>query len=120
MEERTDVISNFLNSNTVGRELNFLNSPSDILRALVACKAEGTSIGIQSTALGSETIVTSVEDIIFEEGQTIVVLKHYDTSGYILPSHKLNIEQIEAVYPFSTPFVNPYINNISKDKTWFF
>jgi hypothetical protein len=83
-------------------------------------KEEGTSVGIRSISLGPETVVTAVEDIIFEDGQTVVILKHFDSSGYILPSHRINLEDFQAIHSFSTPFINPYIQNIGREKNWFF
>jgi hypothetical protein len=118
--EETSFLGNSYNLVGLKEQSNFLNTPSDILKALLGSKEDCTTIGIQSTALGPEIIVTCVEDIIFEEGNTCVVLKHYDTSGYILPSHKIKLNEIEGVFPFATRFVNPYISNIDKDKTWFF
>lgn len=102
------------------RELNFLTSPPEILKALLNSKEEGTSIGLRASAIGEETIVTSVEDIIFQENETIIVLKPYDATGYFLPSRTIKLRDIEGVFPFSTPFENPFLNNMQKDKTWFF
>ena len=99
---------------------SFLTAQSDILKVLLQSKEEGTSIGIRAGALGSDTMVTCVEDIIFEEHQTLIVLKHYDSTGYILPSHKINLSEVQGVCPFSTPFLNPFLENIEKDRTWYF
>jgi hypothetical protein len=102
------------------RELNFLTDQSSILQALLKSKEDGTAIGLRSSALGPDTVITGVEDIVFAEGHTIVVLKHYDSSGYILPSHKVNLLEIQSICPFSTPFSNPYLQNFGKEKNWFF
>jgi hypothetical protein len=120
MEKNIKNLTDQLNSTMATKELNFLSSQPEILNALIQSKQNSTSIGIRSNVLGSETLVSCVEDIIFEEGQTIIILKHFDTTGYILPSHKINLGEIEAVYPFATPFVNPFLSNIDKDRTWFF
>lgn len=101
-------------------ELNFIHSKEDILKALLQCKEEQTSIGIQSDALGTETVVTGIEDIVIEDTRTLVVLKYYDTTGYILPSNKIVLEEIQAVFPFATTFENPYLNNLNKGKSWHF
>jgi hypothetical protein len=102
------------------RELNFLTSPADVLKALLQSKEEGTSIGIRAHSLGTETIVTAVEDIVFEESQTLIIFKPYDSTGYILPSRRINLHEIQGVYPFASPFSNPYLSNLGKDKSWFF
>jgi hypothetical protein len=106
--------------NSMGKELNFFDSPHDILKALLQSKEEGTSVGIKAHCLGQEVVTTAVEDIIFHDTHTVIVVKHYDGSGYILPSHKINLLEIQAVFPFNTPFVNPYLKSIDKDKSWFF
>ena len=102
------------------REQNFLESPSEILQALLKSKEEGLCIGVKSTSLASDTIITAVEDIHFGEGQTLIILKQYDSSGYILPSYKVDLSEIQSVYPFTTPFINPFLHNLDKDKSWFF
>lgn len=102
------------------RDITFFNHQAEILQALLQSKEDGSSIGIKSAAFGPETIITAVEDIQFGEGQTMIVLKHYDSSGYMLPCHKLDLSEIEAVCPFTTRFENPILSNLDKDKTWFF
>ena len=87
---------------------------------LMKSKEEGTAIAIRATVLGMEPIVTAVEDVYFDDGLTIIVLKHYDATGYILPSKRLNLLEIQSVCPFTTPFSNPYLQNLNKDKSWFF
>jgi hypothetical protein len=104
----------------MGQDLNFFDSPHDILNALLQSKEQGTSVGIKSNCLGQEMVTTAVEDIIFHDTHTVIVVKHYDGSGYILPSHKINLLEIQAVFQFNTPFVNPYLKSIDKDKSWFF
>jgi hypothetical protein len=101
-------------------ENHFLTSHADILKALLQSKHDGTAIAIRAKAFGEEAIVTCVEDVLIEGGQIIIVMKHYDTSGYILPYHKLNLIEIQGVYPFATQFSNPYLANIEKERTWYF
>jgi hypothetical protein len=101
-------------------DLNFLTTEPEILKALLQSKQEGTAIGIRAPLLGPETIITAVDDIIFTEENTLIILKSYDSTGYMLPSHKVELPQIQAVYPFATPFTNPFLQNLEKDKTWFF
>jgi hypothetical protein len=116
MEELTNFFKFSIDSLLAAKELNFLSEPSDILKALLNSKEEGTSIGIKANDFGIDPIITAVENIIFEESQTLIILKHYDSSGYILPSYKINLLNITAVYPFATPFKNPILNNLEKDK----
>lgn len=115
MEETTDFFKFSINTVMAAKELNFLSEPSDILKALLNSKEEGTSIGIKANDFGTDPIVTAVEDIIFQDGQTLIVLKHYDSSGYILPSYKINLLNVSAVYPFASPFKNPILNYLEKE-----
>ena len=100
--------------------MTFLHRQGEILQALLKSKEDGTSIGIRSPSIGPDTVVTAVEDIHFGEGQTIILLKHFDSSGYILPCNKLNLLEIQAVCSFTTPFTNPILSHIDRDKSWFF
>jgi hypothetical protein len=120
IDERQNFFDYFNNPNMNVRELNFLTGPSEILQALLKSKDEGIAIGIKATCLGGDTVITGVEDIHFGDGRTLIILKQYDHTGYILPVHKINLLEIQAVCPFTTSFINPFLNNIDKDKSWFF
>ena len=120
MEKNHNYFENSIGPYMNVRELNFLEGRADILQALMKSKEEGTAIAIRATVLGMEPIVTAVEDVSFDDGLTIIVLKHYDATGYILPSKRLNLLEIQSVCPFTTPFSNPYLQNLNKDKSWFF
>src|SRR6187551_1890270 len=83
----------------VGENLNVRSEPQEILQALLDSKQSGTAIGIISSALGSDIFTTTVEDIIIHENATLIVLKRFDTTGYILPSYKINLLEILGVWP---------------------
>jgi hypothetical protein len=102
------------------KEPNFLYDPSKILKALLTSRDLGTSIAIRADIFGPETIITAVEDIQLVDEQTIIILKYFDSCGYILPSYKLNFLEVQAVFPFTTLFVNPYLQNLQEERTWFF
>jgi hypothetical protein len=108
------------NLEMASKDLNFLTTTPEIFKALLQSKDDCTSIAIRVNALGPDPIVTCVEDIIFEDIQTLIILKYYDSTGYLLPSRKINLLEIQGVYPFSTPFVNPYLENVAKDRSWYF
>lgn len=99
---------------------DFITENSKILDALVASKCQATSIGITAGIFGDEIVVTCVEDIMVDEGVTTIILKQYDSQGRLLPAHKIDLNEIKSVCPFSTTFVNPYFNAIDKERTWFF
>jgi hypothetical protein len=107
-------------SEVTATELCFLSTPKDILDALQESKAQGTCIGVKSSTLGEDILVTAVEEITSDNGEPLIHFKYYDSFGYILPSHKARLSEIDLVCPFSTPFTNPYLNNIDKEKPWFF
>jgi hypothetical protein len=106
------------NLNTVMHNLSMelVTDPAEILNVLADGKVNGTAVGINSPLLGSEIVVTAVEDIIIDEDFTIV-LKYYDTSGYMLETNKLRLADIRSVYAFKSPFENPYMRTIRQSKS---
>jgi hypothetical protein len=120
MEKISDFLKFLSKSEVTGAELSFLSSPNDILNALQESKDQGTCIGIKCLTLGDGILITAVEEIVSDNGETLIHFKYYDSSGYILPSHKARLSEIDLVYPFSTPFTNPYLASIDKEKPWFF
>lgn len=99
---------------------NFVTAKAEILGVLVNSKQHGSAVGIMAPVFGSDIFITGVEDIILEEGKTLIILKQYDHSGYILPSTRIALEDLESVCPFSSELRNPYLDNHQKDRTWFF
>ena len=101
------------NLNTVMQNLNMelVSDPGEILNILTESKAHGTAVGINAPALGSEIYVTAVEDVVIDEDITIV-LKSYDTTGYMLETNKLKLAEIKSVYPFKSSFENPYMRTL--------
>jgi hypothetical protein len=99
---------------------NFVNAKAEMLSILIGSKQHGIAVGIIAPAFGHDIMITAVEDIILEEGKTIIVLKQYDRSGYMLPSSRIALEDLTSICPFSSEFRNPYLDNFEKDRTWFF
>ena len=99
---------------------NLIREPAEILRIIVACKENGSTVGVRSAVLGKGLFITAVDDIILEEGETIVRFMPYDVTGFMLPKTKIAIGEIEAVCPLISEFKNPVLRNIDKDKSWFF
>ncbi len=100
------------------QNLTFLTEQTEILKALLESKQSGTAIGIIASKLDEKMIVTGIDDILIEDGRTTVVLKHYDASGYILPSRLVPLSAIDAVCPFVASFNNPILSNIEKTRSW--
>jgi hypothetical protein len=101
-------------------DFNFIDNRSQILEVLIRSKQESRSVGILSNKLGPSVLITGVEDVVFEDVKTVIVLKPFDHTGYILPSYKLEIQDIISVCPLNSEFRNPFIDNIGKEKNWFF
>lgn len=99
---------------------NFVSTKAEMLGILVNSKQHGSAVGIIAPAFGDDICITAVEDIILEDGKTIIILKQYDRSGYMLASSKIALEDVASVCPFSSEFRNPYLDNFEKDRTWFF
>lgn len=103
------------------REWDFVNTKNEILTVLLNSKQHGNSVGILSPQFGPDIFVTAVEDVILEgEGKTTIVFKPFDRNGYLLPSTYVDLSQIVSVCSFTSEFPNPYLDNLKKDKTWFF
>jgi hypothetical protein len=92
----------------------------EMLKVLIASKEENKSIGISSPRIGEGFFITAVEDIILVEGETIILFKPFDVTGFILPTNKLRLVDINAVCPLSSEFQNPVLKNFDKNKTWYF
>jgi hypothetical protein len=120
MEKISDFLKYLGKPEVTAAELCFLSAPQDVLNALNESKEQGTCIGIKCPALGDDILITAVDEITSDQGEPLIHFKYYDSSGYILPSHKARLSEIDLVCPFSTPFTNPYLNNIDKEKPWFF
>ena len=99
---------------------NFVSTKAEMLGVLVNSKQSGSAVGIMSPLFGSDLVITAVEDILLEEGKTTVVFKQYDRTGYMLPSCRLTLDDLTSVCPFSSEFRNPYLDNFSKDRSWYF
>jgi hypothetical protein len=102
------------------RDLNFVSNRNQILEILMRSKQEGRSVGIFSNRLGPATLITCVDDIAFDDLRTTVILKPFDHTGYILPCHRLDLEDITSVCPLNSEFRNPFLDNITRDRNWFF
>lgn len=96
--------------------MELVSDPGDMLNILSESKAHGTTVGIKAPKLGSGIYVTAVDDIIIDTEITIV-LKSYDITGYMLERHKLKLSDIRSVFPFKSPFQNPYMRNIGQSKS---
>ncbi len=100
--------------------LDVTRLPQDILKRLVEAKEKGSSIGVLSSVLGESYVVTAVDDIILEDGGTLIVFKPYDNAGAMLSRNRLSLAEIEAVCPLASEFRDPVLKNIEKGKNWFF
>lgn len=93
-----------------------VSEPGEILNILAESKAQGTAVGINAPALGNEICVTGVEDVIVDDEITIV-LKRYDNSGYMLETNRLKLDEIRSVFPFKSPFENPYLKTLKQGRS---
>jgi hypothetical protein len=100
--------------------LDAVKEASEILLIITKSKEEGKSIAISSRLLGEHFVVTAVEDIVTENGETIVQLKPFDSTGYLLPRYRIPISDILAVCPFKSSFKNPVLKNFNRPRTWYF
>jgi hypothetical protein len=99
---------------------DFIKSKVDILQNLIQSKENGTTVGINAPSLSAGMVITGVDDVVLAESEIVIVLKQYDMSGYMLPHHRIYIDEIESLYPFASTFKNPFLENLDREKTWFF
>jgi hypothetical protein len=92
----------------------------EILKILVESKETGRAVGISSPLLGEGFFTTAVDDIVLLEGETIILLIPFDTTGFMLPVNKLKLSQVTAVCLFRSKFKNPILKNLNRGKNWFF
>lgn len=100
--------------------LDAARGASEILSILIKSKEEGRSIAISSPLLGDHFYITAVENVIIENGETIVQLKPFDSTGYLLPQYKIHLSDIYAVCSFKSSFKNPILKHFNRPKTWYF
>lgn len=92
----------------------------EVLKILVKSKESGNAVGISSPLMGEGFFTTAVEDIMLVDGETIISLVPFDSTGFMLPATKLKLSEIAAVCPFRSKFKNPILKNFDKGKNWFF
>lgn len=105
------------NLNNVMDNLNteMITDRGEILNILTDSKIYGTAVGINAPVLGNDIYVTAVEDIVMDKHITIV-LKNFDTTGYMLETNKLSLGDIQSVCPFKSLFENPYMRTLKNGK----
>jgi len=90
--------------------LDEITDSQGILKQLLYSKEHGTVIGINSQVLGRITYLTGIEDILIDDEYNVsVILRPYDTSGYIFPVRKISLDKIQAVKPFTSKFENKWV-----------
>ena len=99
---------------------NFISGKSEMLGVLMNSKQQNSAVAILAPSIASDMFITAVDDILLEDGKTIIVFKQYDMTGYILPSTKVALDDLESVCPFSSEFRNPYLENYEKNRSWYF
>jgi hypothetical protein len=100
--------------------LDFVTERNQILSVIIKCRTDDKCIAVSSPLLGDGFIITGVEEVIKGEGQIIIQLKHYDSTGYILPTNRINLTDIAAVCAFESKFKNPVLKNFDRPRSWFF
>ena len=67
-----------------------------ILDILMESKQGGNCVAISSSLTGEGFVITAVEDIILVDGATIICLKPYDVTGFMLPVSKIKFSRSQG------------------------
>lgn len=97
-------------------DLEFITEPSDILSYLRNSKTNGTVVGISAPILGNGIFLTAVDDIKEHDGDSSIILKGYDITGYILERNRIRLSDIRAICPFQSTFKNPYLKELTGER----
>jgi hypothetical protein len=92
---------------------DFITEKKGILNVLLKSKEDQTVVGILSKVLGEGIHITVVVELTISElNSTIIHLNPVDTSGSMLKTSRLRLSDIEAVFPFRSPYKNPFLGRI--------
>jgi hypothetical protein len=97
--------------------LDGFSDRDQILNALIESKNSHSIIGITCNEIGSGTFRASVKEIdLLDDGDALIVLSSYDTTGYFLEKNRIRLSQISRVIPFVSFFDNPFLRKIERMK----
>ena len=90
-----------------------IKEPKYILDELIASQEHGNVIGIWAPPLGDGMFMCAVENIYHddEEHDEVIILKEHDLKGVPLQAHVLFLQEIEQVFPSTTLYGNPPVDN---------
>ena len=97
-------------------EFNFTSNPQEILRALLDSRQQQKMIALYMPANSDELFITAVDEIIHDEHDTIIVVKQFDNTGFIIEKNKIKLSEIVSACLLSSHWENPYMKVIIKDK----
>jgi hypothetical protein len=89
-------------------QLQYINEPREILRALKTSLETGKVIGILAISLGPSLVMTAVEAIMEIKNDMLIVLKETDLLGLKLPEEQILLSEIVRVHPFRSRFDDPF------------
>jgi hypothetical protein len=90
------------------QQLEYVNTPDEIIRELNHSKLYGNVLGICAISLGPAMIMTAVEDIMEIKNDFLIVLKDTDLLGMKLAEEQILLSEIVRVHAFKTLFDDPF------------
>lgn len=94
--------------------MDFQTEPGKILRILEQSLFDSTLTGIYAPGvLGPGIFITTVEKILIGIDNIEILLREYDSTGYILAKNQLSLTDIRRVCSFSSRMVNPYMKELT-------
>lgn len=94
--------------------MDFQTEPVKILRILEQSLFDSTLAGIYAPGvLGAGIFITTVEKIFLGVDGVEIMLREYDSTGYILAKNQLSLSDIRRVCSFSSRMANPYLKELT-------
>lgn len=94
--------------------VDVITTRKEIYKALLESEDNQSIIGIASKDLGPGMFLTSVKEILNDDGDVVIVLSSYDTTGYFLEKNRVSLNSITGVIPFKTVFANPFLKELQR------
>jgi hypothetical protein len=106
----------YFNKEKMGyEEYNFTSNPIEILEALTGSKHEEKMVALIVPSIGEGLFITAVDDIVEEGGEAWIILKHYDSTGFMIERNRIGLSEIVGACTLNSKWKNPFMKIVIKD-----